>query len=301
MIAQRHGGSTLLLALWALLIISSATFAWVKLIDQAITSSREANLGLEAKALAHSGLAVALHPSVSRKTPLLTASITPDCGYEVTITGEAGKLNINSLLNGEEPAKLDLLRRYLANRGIAYAESARLIDSMLDWIDTDNTHHLNGAEEGGNYHPPNRGRIVSLDEIPRINGAGPLVAKGGWRDDFTIHGGGLIDLQYASQHVLEALPNVTNAQAQRFIEMRRGPDKRDGTKDDREFSTEPNGSALAASYLGLVTPEQKALVTSGDQTVHILSVGHVGKVYRQVEVVALKVGGRPQFLSWKEN
>jgi hypothetical protein len=217
------------------------------------------------------------------------------------MTGEAGKLNINHLLNGEEPAKLDVLRRYFAHRGIAFAESSRLIDSMLDWIDSDNIRHLNGAEMTGTYHPPNRGRIVSLDEIPRINGAEALVSKGNWRDDFTIYGGGLIDLQYASGNVLEALPGVTDAQAQRFIEMRRGPDKKEGTKDDREFNTEPNGAATAMSYLGLVTPEQKALVSSGDQTVHLLSVGHVGKVYRQVEVFALKVSGRPQFLSWKEN
>ena len=299
--ARRANASTLLLAVWALLVISTATFAWVRLIDQGMTSAREASLGLEAKALAHSGLAVALNPKVSRKTPLLVAAMGPNRGYEATITGEAGKLNINHLLEGEDPARLDVLRRYLAGRGLAFDQSARLIDSMLDWIDPDNIRHLNGAEEEPNYHPPNRGRIISLDEISQIKGSEPLVSQGGWRDDLTIYGGGLIDLQYASQRVLESLPGISDAQAARFLEMRRGPDKIDGTEDDRDFSAEKNGPAIAASYLGIFTPEQKALVTAGDQTVHILSVGHAGKVYRQVEVVALKVGGRPQFLSWKEN
>ena len=49
-------GSALILALWALLLLSAAVFAWVKYIDQNIMLSQEANAGLEAKAFAHSGV-----------------------------------------------------------------------------------------------------------------------------------------------------------------------------------------------------------------------------------------------------
>lgn len=298
---RSRGGSALLIALWALLLLSAAMFAWVQFIDQGIQSANEANRDLEARALAYSGVSIALHPGVKRSSPLLTAVTAPDAGYKVALTGEAAKLNLNYLLAGEDQAKLDVLRALLARRGLPISESSRLIDCMLDWIDTDNIKHMNGSEDEGAYRPPNRGAILSLDEVVKIKGAEPLVTQAGWQDAFTVHTTpGTVDLQYAAMDVLASLPFVGEARALRFIQIRQGPDKVEGTLDDRTFKDLNE----ALSYLGMggaAQAQQLApLVTLNDPTVHILSTGHVGKVHRQVAVVARRVGPNPQILLWNE-
>ena len=101
--ATVRGGMALILTLWALLLLSAAVFAWVKFIDQEITAAQQANAGLEARAYAHSGVWVALHPLVTRKTTaLLEASFAKDHGYKIKLEGEGGKLNLVWLLAGLE-------------------------------------------------------------------------------------------------------------------------------------------------------------------------------------------------------
>ena len=121
---------------------------------------------------------------------------------------------------------------------------------MLDWIDPDNTPRENGAEDSENYHPPNRGRFVPLDEITQVKGSAPLTSLPNWRDDFTVNSPGPIDLQWASLAVLQVLPNVGDARAEQFLQDRRGADKTDYTRDDHHFAN----VAEALSFLGFAGP-----------------------------------------------
>ncbi|MEA3189017.1 MAG: ral secretion pathway protein [Chthoniobacter sp.] len=305
---KANRGSALILSLWALLLLSAAVFAWVKLINQDIESAGQSNAGLEARAFAHSGVQVALHPLVTQTTPILHRGFGPERGYKVSIKGEAGKLNLNWLLQGAatgtDPAAQEhvmIFKRYLERRGLSFQERETLVDCMLDWIDPDNLQRVGGAEDEGDYHPPNRSRFVSVEEIEQVKGSKPLTAKPGWKDDFTVFTAGPIDLQSAPLQVLEVLPNVGDARAQRFIEVRRGPDKEDETEDDRVFKS-INPEAL--SYLGLTGDAAKGLepyLTLRDQVVHIVSEGQSGKVHRQVELVAQKVAaGQSRIIWWKE-
>ena len=296
-------GSALILSLWALLLLSAAVFAWVKFIQQDIDIASEANAMLDARALAHSGVAVAMHPLVSRMTPILQQRFARDRGYSVQLLGEGGKLNLNWIFTPPEnpdPTKIEIFKRWLERRGLSFQERQTLVDCMLDWIDADNIPRLNGAEEEADYHPPNRGAFLSVDEIEQIKGSKPLVSQPGWRDDLTIYSNpGNVDLQAAPLSVLEVLPNVGDERARRFIQIRQGPDKLDGTKDDYLFKDINE----AMSFLGMSGPAAQqlaAFVTLDDPTVHILSRGQSGKVYRQVEVVARKVGGQNQIFRWKE-
>src|SRR2546425_6787936 len=81
---KKNRASALILALWALLLLSMAVFAWVQFIDQNISISGNANAALNAKALAHSGVYVALHPRVSQATPLLHRHFN-NSGYDVQV------------------------------------------------------------------------------------------------------------------------------------------------------------------------------------------------------------------------
>jgi hypothetical protein len=303
--SRRRSASVMILALWALLLLSAAIFAWLKFINQSIDITSQRNSGLEAKALAHSGLMVALNPDVTQLTPLMTQHMSRDRGYNVQMTGEGGRLNLNWLFTPAEnpdPAKIALFQRYLDRRGLNLEQQQRLVDCILDWLSVGNVQHLNGAEEDANYHPPHRDAFLSVEELAQVKGSAPLVSQGGWQDDFTIYTNpGLIDLQSASRRVLECLPGVGDPNVERFLRIRQGPDGLDGTADDHQFKDVTE----AVSYLGLSGAQAQQIgpyveVENPLSTVHIKSTGQSGNVYRHVEVVAKKMGMQPIILSWKE-
>jgi len=300
-----RSGSVLILALWALLLLSAAVFAWVKFIDMNIDVTGDRNSGLEAKALAHSGVMVALNPQVTQQTPLLIQRIAADRGYRAQITGEGGRLNLNWLFTppqNPDPGKIALFQRYLEHRGLTLEQRNRLTDCILDWLSPGNLGRLNGAEDDADYHPPHRGAFLSVDELAQVKGSEPLVAQPGWQDDFTIYTNpGMVDLQSAPLRILECLPYVGAPAAMRFLQMREGPDEVDGTADDHLFANVEE----AISFLGLTGLQAQQVgayvyLENPVSTVHILSTGQCGKVTRRVEVVAKKMGMQPIILSWKE-
>ena len=292
------GASALLLVLWALLLLSASVFGWVKWMQASIAAHGDANREVEARAMAHSGLALALHPLVSLRTPLPGQAVGPGQGFQVRMVGEGGKLNINWLLRGEEPAKLTILRQWLERRGLDFEQRDRFIDGLLDYVDADNIKRLNGAEDDGDYHPANR-ELTSVEEIARVRGAAPLVAQRGWQDDLTIYSLGPIDLDAASAEILNLLPGLGETRLQQFVEYRRGADGLDGTPDDRDFAD----LTAVQQFLRLSDDQFQALrpfISYKDPTVDIHSEGRSGNITRQVEVVVRKNGDNPQILSWKE-
>jgi hypothetical protein len=302
---SRRGGSVLILGLWALLLLSAAVFAWIAFIQQNISLTNQRSNGLDAKALAHSGVMVALNPAVTQITPLMTRDFAPDRGYKVQMTGEGGRLNLNWIFTPPQtpdPGKIALFQRYCQRRGLTLEQQQHLTDSILDWLSPGNVGRLNGAEDDENYHPPHRGQFISVDELALIKGSAPLVSQAGWRDDFTIYTNpGQIDLQSANRRILLSLPGVGEPNVDRFLQVRHGPDGMDGTWDDHQFAS----VAEAMSYLGLTGLQAQVLtpyvyVENPLSTVHIKSTGRYGDVRRQVEVVAKKQGMQPIILSWKE-
>jgi hypothetical protein len=295
----------LILALWALLLLSAAIFAWIQYIQQNITITSQKSNGLEAKALAHSGVMVALNPQVTQITPLMSRQFTPERGYKVQMTGEGGRLNLNWIFTPPQTpdqGKIALFKRYCQHRKLTLEQTAHLTDSILDWLSPGNVGRLNGAEDDENYHPPHRGQFMSVDELALVKGSTPLVSQGGWQDDFTIYTNpGQIDLQSANRRILLSLPGVGEPNVNRFLQIRQGPDGIDGTWDDHLFTSVTE----AMSYLGLTGAQAQFLtpyvyVENPLVTVHIKSTGQCGDVTRRVEVVAKKMGMQPIILSWKE-
>jgi general secretion pathway protein K len=296
--SQRRRGSALLLVLWALLLLSAAVFGFAKWMQADLQLHAESNRDIEARAMAHSGLALALHPLVSKLTPGLEEDFGDGLGYAVKIFSEGGKLNIRWLIEGEDQRKLDILRRWLETRGLTYRERDAFIDCLLDWVDADNAHRLNGVEDDGDYHPPNR-PLQDLEEISQIRGSEALTRNDGWQKELTIFSQGPIDLTAAEPELLRMIPGLGEAQIQRFVQFRRGRDGVDGTLDDPEFKKLEDVQV----FLGMSGAQFKqlgGLISVKDQTMHITSEGRSGNVYRHVEVVVLKTGGNPQILSWKE-
>ena len=295
---HRRAASALLLVLWVLLALAAAVMVWTQSIQARLFLYGEANRVVEARAMAHSGLAIALHPFASRRTPIPPEELAPGLGYEVRMVSEGGKLNINWLLRGEEPEKLAILKRWLERRGLEFGQREALVDSLLDYVDGDDVKRLNGHEDSGSYRPANR-ELQSVEELARIWDLGPLVSQPGWQNDLTVYSQGPIDLRAAGIEVLRLLPGLGELRVQQFVEERRGPDDVDGTEDDKAF---PSLDSIR-QYFGLTAAqfqELENLIGYDDPTLAITCVGHSGNVTRQVEVVARKAGGSPQILSWKK-
>src|SRR4051812_39498916 len=115
---SRSRAAAIMLALWALFLLSAMIISWVMDINTRLTISGAANRVLEAEAMACSGAEVAMHPAVKPGMDALHGSFPPNQSYEARITGEGGRLNLHRLLVGELPANLELLRRYLEVKGV---------------------------------------------------------------------------------------------------------------------------------------------------------------------------------------
>lgn len=298
--AQRNerGGAALMLALWALFVLSAMIMSWALDIDTRLAINGNASRVTEAQAMACSGSEIAMHPAVQPGSPVLRGGISTSQTYDARITGEGGRLNLNWAVAGENPARIEVLRRFLELKGIDLNERDRMIDCLLDWVDPDNLVRLNGSEDEGNYKPPNT-LLTRVDDLKRVRGWEDFVARPGWDDELTVNSTGPIDLAWASRDLLLALPGMSEPFADQFLTMRKGADGADGTEDDMSFkSLEEVRVALGFS------PEQfrqlEALAGFRDQTVRIVSVGKSGSVTRVVQLVIRKAGNVPQLITWKE-
>jgi type II secretory pathway component PulK len=294
----RQRGSALLLAIWALLLLSALVLTWLEFISAEVELTRTANFALDAEALAHSGVEIALHPGVTPRTPILAHEFAPGRGYSVTMNGEGGRLNINWLLAGENPVKLNILKNYLALHKLDFQQRETLVDQLLDYTDQDNTRRVNGLETAPGYRAPNR-PIQNVEEIAQIPAADPLLRSSGWRNDLTVLSQGPIDLAYAPAHLLALIPGVGESGAISFVQIRNGDDGKLNTDDDFLFEDIQE----ASSYLGLTAEQFDAvqwLVSFNDPTYHISSVGTVSDVNREIEVVARKAGTSSTIFLWQQ-
>lgn len=183
--------------------------------------------------------------------------------FSVTITDLERKVNINT-------APPEALHQALTVMGVDASDIPTITDSILDWIDPDDSTRINGAEndyyEGMNpaYEAKN-GPIDDLSELLLIKGIrdqpelywGPNSAEhppasfmqvdrfgkvlqaptyaAGLIDVFTPISTGRININTASAINLQLIPGVDENIAAQIIRVRAGPDGADGTDDDTPF------------------------------------------------------------------
>ena len=292
-------GAALMLALWALFLLSAMVISWALDIDSRLALSGNANRVLVAEAMAASGSEVALHPSVAPSSPNLHRKMGDRESYDVGVTGEGGRLNLNWLTAGEDPTKVGILRRYLELKGIEMNDRDTMIDSLLDWVSPNiGLHHLNAPPESDDYYPPHA-PLTSVDELKKVFGWTAFTSKLNWDEDFTINSSGPIDLAWASRDVLRALPGMRDDLVDRFLQLRSGQDGIDGTADDTQFTS----LADVETALGLTAEQSEqfeGLVAFKDQVFRIMSMGKSGDVTRSLQMIVRKGAVIPQVISWKE-
>jgi len=256
---------------------------------------------LKAEAAACSGAEVALHPSVNLGSPNLSGELNNGAKYEARLTGEGGRLDINWFVAGEDPDRLEVLRRYLENKGIDLNERETMVDSLLDWVEPNTgLHHLNAPPESEDYHPPHT-LLTQIDELKRVAGWAEFTSMPGWDDDFTVNTRTGVEMRWASGDVLLALPGLTPEIVERFLQLRRGPDGIDGTEDDTVFKN--NDEILVT--MGFRQDQIEKLKNSGVlaqapvPVLRVVSVGTTGKAIRTVQMVFARAQ-RPTVITWKE-
>src|SRR5438874_10535075 len=141
---QKIRGAAIMLALWALFLLSALVISWALDIDSRLSISGENTRMLRAEAVACSGAEIALHPLVNPGSPNLSGELDNGAKYEARLTGEGGRLDVNWLVAGEDPQKLEILRRFLENKGVDLNERDTMVDALLDWVSPDvGLHRLN--------------------------------------------------------------------------------------------------------------------------------------------------------------
>lgn len=295
---KQRGGAALMLSMWALFLLSAMVISWAIDISSALALNGNASRVIEAEAMAASGGEIALHPAVRPGSPLLRGGVSSTQRFEAQLTGEGGRLNLNWVVAGENPARIELLRSYLERKGIDLNERDHMIDCLLDWVDPDNLVRLNGAEDEDDYRPKNT-LLTRIDDVKLIRGWGDFVAQPGWDAEITVNSTGPIDLAWASGDLLLSLPGMTEPLVEQFLAMRRGQDEMDGTEDDAQFKSLEE-VRVALGFTAEQFKQIAALVGFRDQVMRVVSTGRSGKVTRVVQMIVRKSGNVPQLISWKE-
>jgi len=291
--------AAIFLVLWALFVLSAALIVATRLVDRDLENESLANKRFNARLLALSGLAIASHPDVKPGSELLQKQQADNSGWEVRITSENSRININRLL---EENKHDTLRAFFEHFGLKDREVAILVDSLSDWVDRDEFRSLNGAEasdiplDSGWSRPENR-PFLTVDEMQRVRGMEFFEEKvPGWREFFSTLSTNRFDLQFVGKDLLQVFGGLDEERAARFIKFRDGKDGMPGTKDDVIFETlEDAFIALGASQV-----EQRSLTEwfrVGGGLRRIESRGFVGRTSYTIECIKGEDGS---IYLWKE-
>jgi general secretion pathway protein K len=99
---------------------------------------------------------------------------TGDC--EIRITGEGGKVNINTVTES-------LLRKIIGHFGLEGETRDVVVDSILDWRDPDDFYRINGAENDYYRSLPEpydakNGNLDSIEELLLVRGVTPDLFSG---------------------------------------------------------------------------------------------------------------------------
>ncbi len=164
--------------------------------------------------------------------------------FKVRVANESGKINLNA-------ANPSLLRMVLSGFDLEDEERDVIVDSILDWRDTDHLHRVNGAENDYYHALPEPydcrdGDFESVGELLLVRGVTPELFFGGLEKLITVYGdeqdqrqkqkkkrkkgtstasiSGKMNINAASIDMLRTLPGMTEDMAQAIIDYRKERD-----------------------------------------------------------------------------
>jgi general secretion pathway protein K len=233
-------GIALLMVLWVLTILMVMVLAFSFSVKTETLSTLSFKEGREKQFLAEAGIERGMVEMLYRKQNLTNpgsevwkADGTPytnDLGngrYTVRIIDESGKLDINTLTDNSAI----ILKNLLINFGVTPEDADTIMDSVMDWRDTDDFHRLHGAESDYYMSLPNpykakNANFDTVEELLMVKGMTPEILYGtegkkGAIDFLTVHSRtSTINFNSASKELLTAIPGMTPEIADAVISMR---------------------------------------------------------------------------------
>ncbi|MCD6339088.1 MAG: general secretion pathway protein GspK [Verrucomicrobia bacterium] len=238
-----------------------------------------------------------------------------------------GRLSVH-IVDLERYANINRADPILLNRafeviGVDASTAVTAVDSILDWMDSDDDPRMNGAESDyylalpAPYFPKN-GPVDELSELLLVHGISPAVywgAKLRWHrfqwargetswdpeeanpysiglvDLFTPCSSGMVNINTASAEVLQILPGIDETLAQNIVRVRAGPDGVEGTEDDTPFLD--IGMLNPAVVPGLPPPEllqgMRRFITVQSRTFQVTVDARLGNARRRFHAVLVRL------------
>ncbi|MFA6173184.1 MAG: hypothetical protein WC701_05810 [Kiritimatiellales bacterium] len=317
-------GAALIVVMWVLVIVSMivSSFAFEMQMEARIISAQRKRFKADQLALAGVELAkamLAFKPEAGAdkdtiyEDPYLTEAARITNGVPVNYSEEFGDGTVKLRIDYEKgrryiPAmKPEDWRMLFEQAGIPNTRWDELIDCLIDWQDEGDLHQLNGAESDDPFYRKRgyeckNAPVDTVDELLLIKGWTPEILYGtppGEKTDEPITGiakqlttwgdDNKVNPNSASREVLNSL-NISADVIDAILEMRLGPDGKEGTADDG--ISQADLTALGRDDIFTLTPGY----------VSVTSVGTVGDVNSQISCIfAFKLGEKQAVpLFWTE-
>ena len=286
---NRPRGSSLLLVLWAIMLMSFAVMGLVKHLSDGLDESLYDEKAFQARLMLQSARVLAAHPAIERGDPLLQQQVSAVKSYDIILTNEGIHLGINALASGRRYRSV--ARRLFESWGLDPRAAQGLADAITDWVDSDSEPRRQGAErdyyaaQGRPDFPFNR-PLENLDDLLLVRGFTEVDRlRPDWRNWFTLFGDGSVDVHLASVELLAVLFDVTPGELSRFENARRGPDGLPDTADDPRFTSLKAVRALldvpAENYT-----EVAALLTLDHPVKRTECTARAGKLERRLTIIS---------------
>lgn len=292
----------LVLVMWATAFLSMIILGLFSSVLRDLEISINEEADFRARQIAESGIALASHPRIRPGDPLLNQQLNENESFEVVITDEASRLNVNFLLFS---GRTDVLENLLRIWGLRTNEINAIIDCLYDWYDDNDLRRLNGAESAyyesiGMPGLPTNGPFMNLDELEFVKNWNLVIrAKPNWREYFTLFGSGKINVNEANTEILQAVFNCTEEQAKMIVNFRNGTDATRYTEDDNEVRDLNQLYYVAGLSRSQIENNQSILRSDGELR-RVESRAKVGNYTRKIEVILNTTGSFPKYLDWRE-
>jgi hypothetical protein len=280
-------GSALIAVFWMIAVLGMVLFAATKLLATDTAAARVMRDRMQAKRYAEMGLEVGRHPRIELYDPLLSFS-DESGGYNVNITTEEARFNINNLLLNSDR---ELLKRIFLRWNFKPEFTSKLVDALKDWVDADDKISLNGAEKreyekfGFEKLPFNR-PFKDLDEMLLVRGMETVNAvQPGWREWFTVFGDGKVDVNEARPEFISVLADVPMERLNPLLTLRNGRDGAHHTIDDGRLTSAVQVAQLLGVFQPKIVQELQQWVQFAGPIRRIESTGSFNTMQRKIILI----------------
>ncbi len=211
----RQQGMVLILVLWLVAVMILIVASVVMQTRDTASVFHFSQIESRSYLLARNGLSAVLD---NVKTQELREISDEGETYQVIVKAETGRLNINALSQEQ-------LRSVFEPFTSQEQQLDVIVNSILDWRDSDKIKRANGAESSDyrrkkpSYFTAD-GPLLMVEELRLIQGVAEVLTLEQVRENFTVYGEGKVNLQAAPQSVLELLPGISAGQAQSIVQLR---------------------------------------------------------------------------------